>query len=161
MIVFQEQIERESIGISLKASKLTSQVLAKALAATAKKIKQVHQNAKTPQGCQSVKKLMNHKCPTNTIPIEGDRGLFEKVARKWKVDYAFHKTGKDKYLLLFKSGQADAITACFSEYSAQVIKRARDNRPPVMEVMQRAAERAERENPAQRERTRQREVARE
>jgi len=161
VIVFQEQIERESIGISLKASKLTSQVLAKALAATAKKIKQVHQNAKTPQGCQSVKKLMNHKCPTNTIPIEGDRGLFEKVARKWKVDYAFHKTGKDKYLLLFKSGQADAITACFSEYSAQVIKRARDNRPPVMEVMQRAAERAERENPAQRERTRQREVARE
>ena len=161
MIVFQEQIERESIGISLKASKLTSQVLAKALAATAKKIKKVHQNAKTPQGCQSVKKLMNHKCPTNTIPIEGDRGLFEKVARKWKVDYAFHKTGKDKYLLLFKSGQADAITACFSEYSAQVIKRARDNRPPVMEVMQRAAERAERENPAQRERTRQREVARE
>ena len=29
----------------------------------------------------------------------------------------FIKTAPDKYLLFFKAGQADAITACFSEYS--------------------------------------------
>ena len=28
----------------------------------------------------------------------------------------FYKTGPDKYLLFFKAGQADAMTACFSEY---------------------------------------------
>jgi hypothetical protein len=108
-----------------------------------------------------VKKLMNHNVPTNTIPIEGDRGLFERVARKWNVDYAFHKTGPKKYLLLFKSGQADAITGALSEYSKAVMKRARDNRPPIREEVERAAERAERERPKHKERNRAREVTRE
>jgi hypothetical protein len=103
----QEQVDREAIAVTLKASKLTAKGLAKALAALARKIQKEHQKAQTPHGKQSVEKLMNHNVPTNTIPIEGDKGLFDRVARKWNVDYAFHKTGPDKYLLLFKSGQAD------------------------------------------------------
>ena len=120
-------------------------LLAKAFMAVVHKIQKKHQKAQTPHGVQSVKKLMNHNVPTNTIPIEGDKGLFEKVARKWNVDYAFHKTDKNKYLLLFKSGQADAITGALSEYSAAIIKLAKDKRPPVMDVMKKAAERAEKE----------------
>ena len=163
----QEQIERESVAVAMKASKLTAQAVAKVLKAVCGKIAKMHREAQTPHGCQSVKKLMNHNCATNTIPIEGDKGLFEKVARKWNVDYAFHetgvneKTGDKQYLLLFKSGQADAITACFSEYSAQVLKRAKDRRPPVMDEMKKAAERAERERPKHKERKREREVVRE
>ena len=157
----QEQIDRESIAITLKASKLTSQTLAKALKSAAGWIAQKHREAQTPHGEQSVKKLMNHNVPTSTIPIEGDKGLFEKVARKWHVDYAFHKTGANKYLLLFKSGQADAITAAFSEYSRLVMQRARDRRPPVLDEMRRAAERTEHERPQHRERRREREVTRE
>jgi len=157
----QEQIERESIGITLKASKLTAQTLAKALSAVVKKIQSNHKELKTPHGCQSVKKLMNHNCSTNTIPIEGDKGLFEKIARKWNVDYAFHKTGKNKYLLLFKTGQADAITACFSEYSAKVMERAKNKRPSIMDLFRKATERANREQPLRNERNRDREVTRE
>jgi hypothetical protein len=65
---------------------------------------------------------------------------------------------------LFKSGQADAITAAFSEYSAEVLKRARDKRPPVMDEMKKANEkvkRAEREKPAVPKKTRRKEVTRE
>ena len=83
------------------------------------------------------------------------------MARKWNVDYAFHKTGPKQYLLLFKSGQADAITAAFSEYSNLVVKRARDKRPPIMEEFAKATERAERERPKHKERSLKREVARE
>ena len=157
----QEQIDRESIAITLKASKLTAKVLSKVFMALVRKIQKEHQKAQTPHGEQSVKKLMNHNAPTNTIPIDGDKGLFDKVARKWNVDYAFHKTGKDKYLLLFKSGQADAITGALSEYSAEVMKRAKDRRPPVMDVMKKAAERAEKERPKHKERKREKEVVRE
>ena len=157
----QEQIDRESIAITLKPSRLTAQALAKVLRAACVWIAKKHNEAQTPQGEQSVKKLMNHNVPTSTIPIEGDKGLFEKVARKWNVDYAFHKTGKNKYLLLFKSGQADAITSAFSEFSAAVIKRAKDKRPPVMEVMKKAAEVAERERPKHKERKREKELVRE
>ena len=157
----QEQIDRESIAITLKASKLTAKGLAAALKKVGQIIKNKYQKAQTPHGEQSVKKLMKQNVPTNTIPIEGDKGLFEKVARKWNVDYAFHKTGKDKYLLLFKSGQADAITAAFSEYSALVMKRAKDKRPPIMDEFNKAKERAEREKPKHKERSREREVVRE
>ena len=157
----QEQIDREAIAITLKASKLTAKGLAKALAALVRKIQKEHQKAQTPRGKQSIKKLMNHNVATNTIPIDGDKGLFDKVARKWNVDYAFHKTGPEKYLLLFKSGQADAITAALSEYSAEVMKRARDKRPPIMERLKTAAERAERERPKHKERKLEREAARE
>lgn len=96
------------MAITVKASKLTAKALAVLLKKVGRRIAKAHREAQTPQGRQSVKKLMNHNVPTNTIPIEGDKGLFDKVARKWNVDYAFHKTGPQQYLLLFKSGQADA-----------------------------------------------------
>jgi len=158
----QEQIDREAVAVTMKASKITAKGLAKVLAVVGRKIAKEYQKRQTPHGEQSVKKLMNHNVPTNTIPIEGDKGLFEKVARKWHVDYAFHKTGENKYLLLFKAGQADAITAAFKEYGAEVVKRDKDKRPPVMEEMKKAAERAERERPKHhKERTLKKEVVRE
>jgi hypothetical protein len=157
----QEQINKESIAITVKASKLTAKTLAILLQKISRMIAKKHTEAQTPNGRQSVKKLMKHNVPTNTIEISGDKGLFERVARKWNVDYAFHKTGSDKFLLLFKSGQADSITAAFSEYSKLVMKRARDKRPPIMERYKRAAERAERERPKHKERRREREVVRE
>ena len=156
----QEQVEREAIAVTLKASKLTAKGLAKALMAVVRKIQKTHNETEAPHGRQSVKELMKHNVPTSTIPIEGDRGLFDKVARKWEVDYAFHKTGPDKYLLLFKSGQADAITAAFSEYSNLVMKRARDKRPPIMDEMNKAKERVDRERPKHKERKREREAVR-
>jgi len=160
----QEQIDRESVALVVNTSKLTAQGLAKIFMALVHKIQKEHQKAQTPRGEQSAKKLMNHNVPTSTIPIEGDKGLFEKIARNWQVDYHFHKTGKDKYLLLFKSGQADAITGAMSEYTAEVMKRAKDKRPPVMDEFKKAKEKAEREKPKapeKAEKTRKIEVARE
>ena len=109
------------------------------MGAVLRKMQKEYYATKTPHGKQSVEKLMNHNCSTSTIPIEGDKGLFDRVARKWSVDYSFRKTGKDKYLLLFKSSQADAITAAFSEYTARYMKRQQDKRPPIMERVKKAA----------------------
>ena len=86
------------------------------LRAVGRKIAKAHREAQTPHGKQSVKKLMAHGTATNSIEVDAPK-VFDRVARKWNVDYAFYKTGPDKYLLFFKSGQADAMTACFSEYS--------------------------------------------
>ena len=45
---------------------------------------------------------MAHGTATNSIELSGDAKSFDRVARKWNVDYAFYKTGPDKYLLFFK-----------------------------------------------------------
>ena len=83
---------------------------------------------------------MAHGTATNSIELSGDAKSFDRVARKWNVDYAFYKTGSDKYLLFFKAGQADAMTACFSEYSRKVLSKAKSNRVPIREQLKQAAD---------------------
>ena len=119
-----------------------------------RKIAKAHRAKQTPHGKQTVKKLMAHSASTNSLELSGDTKLFDRVARKWNVDYAFYKTGPDKYLLFFKSGQADAITACFSEYSRRVMKRSKSRRVPIREQLKRAAAELARQPSHKKERAR-------
>lgn len=136
----QEDIGRRTVAVSVRATKLTAKVIAKALLAVLRKIQKEYRKAQTPQGQQSVKKLMNHGAATNTLPLDGETRLFDQVARKFNVDYAFHKTGPDKYLLFFKAGQADAITACFSEYTKRVMAKGIEKRIPILAQLKKLGE---------------------
>ena len=136
----------------MKASKLTARGLAYVLRAVGRKIAKAHRAKQTPHGKQTVKKLMAHGTSTNSLELSGDTKLFDRVARKWNVDYAFYKTGPDKYLLFFKSGQADAMTACFSEYSRKVLDKSKSRRVPIREQLKRAADQLAKEKPRQKER---------
>jgi len=152
-----EDVSRRTIAISVQSSKLTARSLAYVLRAVGRKIAKEYRASQTPHGRQSVKKLLAHGVATNSIELSGDTKLFDRVARKWNVDYAFYKTGPDKYLLFFKSGQADAITACFSEYSKRVLSRSKSRHIPIREQLRRAQIKRERTN----ERERKKVVARE
>ena len=137
----------------MKASKLTARSLAYALRAVGRKIGKEYQASKTPHGKQSVKKLMAHGVATNSIELSGDTKTFDRVARKWNVDYAFYKAGPDKYLLFFKSGQADAITACFSEYSKKVLNKSKSRRTPIREQLKQGADQLAKDKSHKKERT--------
>jgi hypothetical protein len=156
-ILLQEDLERRTIAVSVTASKFTAQTMAKALQSVLHQIQEAHKKAKTPHGRQSVEKLMNHGANTSTIPLDGNTRLFDRIAKKWNVDYSFHKTGPGKYLLLFKTGQADAITACFSDYTKKMMSRKR--RQPFREQFDKVAEQA-RARPQEREHERTRGAAR-
>ena len=94
---------------------------------------------------------MAHGAATNSIEVDAPE-LFDRVARKWNVDYAFYKIGPEKHLLFFKSTQADAVTACFSEYSRRVLDKSKSRRVPIREQLKRAAEQLSRQKPRQKER---------
>jgi len=111
-----------------------------------------HRAKQTPHGKQSVKKLMAHGTAANSIELTGDTKLFDRVARKWNVDYAFYKTGPDKYLLFFKTGQADAMTACFSEYSRKVLNKTKSRCIPIRDQLKRASEQLSHDKAHKRER---------
>jgi len=136
----------------MKASKLTARSLAYALRAVGRKIAKEYRASKTPHGKQSVKKLMAHGVATNSIELSGDTKIFDRVARKWNVDYAFYKAGPDKYLLFFKSGQADAITACFSEYSKKVLNKSKSRRTPIRDQLKKSADQLAKDKAHNRER---------
>ena len=121
------------------------------LQAVGRKITKAHRAKQSPHGRQTVGQLMGQGAATNSIEVEAPK-LFDRVARKWNVDYAFYKTGSDKYLLFFKAGQADAMTACFSEYSRKVLSKAKSNRVPIREQLKQAADQLSKEKPKQKER---------
>lgn len=147
-----DEVSRKTIAITVKATKLTARGLAYALAAVGRKIAKEYRKAQTPHGKQSVKKLMGHSGEVNTLELSGAVSSFDRVARKWGVDYAIAKTGPDKYLLLFKSKQADAITACFAEYSRRELKREKSRHISIREQLKRAAAQLSREQPRKKER---------
>ncbi len=152
----QEDIERRAVALSVNATKLTGRTLAKALMAALHKIQRDYHKAQTPQGKQSVKKLMNHRVATNALPLDGETKLFDRIARKYNVDYAFHKTGPKKYLLFFKAGQSDAITAAFSEYTKLVLGRGKDKHPSILQQLKQFGDKTQ---AIPREQQRKREVA--
>lgn len=86
---------------------------------------------------------MNHGVNTSRVPLDGSTRLFDRVARKYNVDYAFRKVGPKQYRLFFKAGQADAITDCFAEYTKRMMKKER--RPSVLKRLGRANEAAARQ----------------
>ena len=120
------------------------------VAAVGRKIAKDRRARQTPHGKQTVKQLMRHGVSTNSLELSGDTKSFDRVARKWNVDYAFYKTGPDKYLLFFKAGQADAMTACFSEYSKKVLNKSKSRRIPIRDQIKRAGDQLTRKKPKQR-----------
>ena len=144
--LIDEDVSRRTIAVSIKATKLTGRVLAQACLAVGRKIKKAHRARQTPHGKQTVRQLMGHGAATNSIEVESPKD-FDRIARKWNVDYAFYQAEPGKYLLFFKSGQADAMTACFSEYSRKVLDKAKSRQPTIPEQMKQAEQQLAKEKP--------------
>ncbi|WP_207742781.1 PcfB family protein [Intestinimonas butyriciproducens] len=155
--MIDEEVSRSSIAITVRASKLTARGLAYVLGAAARQIRKAQREGNAPHGKQSARKLMRHGGDTSGMELPGDTRLFDRVARRWGVDYAIRPVEKGKYLLLFKAKQADAITGCFQEYSRRVLNRGKDRRVPIREQFKRAQELVKRR--PQRQREREKEVA--
>ena len=156
----QEEVENRTLTLVVNGTKFTGRLfkaaITKYLAHRKEKKLQKQKSRDTPvipHGKQTVRQLMGHGAATNSIEVESPKD-FDRVARRWNVDYAFYKTGPDKYLLFFKSGQADAITACFSEYSRRVMKRSKSRRVPIREQLKRAAAELARQPSHKKERAR-------
>lgn len=116
----QEEVENKSVAISIKATKLTANVLKAALLKALAEMEKKQKNPKVYKGKQSVKHLVRQGVGVSNIEItDGNIKSFEKVARKYGIDFALKKdvsTQPPRYLVFFKSKDADALTAAFREY---------------------------------------------
>lgn len=137
----QEEIENKTLSLIINTSKFTERTLATAFAKALKlgwnKAKE-HYQAK-PQGRQSVKQLIGQNQGVSNIEItDSNIKSFERVARKYGVDFAVKKdrsVSPPKYLVFFKGRDADALTAAFKEYTAKEVRRASKDRPSVLEQL--------------------------
>ena len=122
----QEYVEQQTVDVSVKASKLSGRVLAAVLKKALAQIQKQYRASKTPHGKQSVKKLMNHYGTKSAMTLVGAPKDFDRIAKEFHVDYAFHQTSPGHYLLFVKADQADAITAAFSKYTEKVMGRTQE-----------------------------------
>lgn len=131
----QEEVENKSIALSIKTAKLTANVLKAALLKALAEMEKKQKNPKVYKGKQSVKRLVRQGAGVSNIEVTGGNiKSFEKVARKYGIDFALKKdasTNPPRYLVFFKSRDADALTAAFQEYSGKVVKSKNREKPSV------------------------------
>jgi hypothetical protein len=111
------------VALSIKATKLTGRLLAKAMQAF---LRQARASPKPKMGKQSVKSLTKQGAALSDIEITGGNiGDFKRIARKYNVDFALKRDDSEsqpKWLVFFKAKDADALTAAFKEYSKITLK---------------------------------------
>ena len=119
----QDEVRDKSVALVIRrgknGGKLTADLLKWA-------IRQYQRQANEPQhGKQSVKSLVGQGDGVQNIEIT-DKNIksFERVARKYGVDFALKKDpAQGRYLVFFKARDADALNAAFAEYTAKTLNR--------------------------------------
>ena len=140
----QEEVENRTVSLAIRSSKLTADVLKKAITKylAYRKEKSKAKAVMKPTGKQTVKELIGQNQGVSNIEItEKNIKGFDRVARKYGVDYAVKKDTSGeipKYLVFFKARDADALTAAFTEFASKeknrekpsIIKHLRDLKAP-------------------------------
>ena len=136
----QEEVEQRTITLAITTTKMTANVLKSAISKyLAYRKEKKREGPVKPCGKQSVKKLVGQDQGVANIEIT-DKNIkdFERIARKYGVDFALKKdkTGEvPKYLVFFKARDADALTAAFKEYTAKSDRK--KERPSVLKKLRR------------------------
>ena len=129
----QEELEQKSVAISIKAGKLTANLLKKAVEKALAEMEKSQKNPKIYKGKQSVKHLVRQGAGVSNIEIT-DQNIkaFDPIASKSGLDYNVKKIENGKpptYLVSFKGKDIDVMTEAFREFTAK--KLGRDKKPSI------------------------------
>ncbi len=138
----QEEVENKTLTLVVNGTKFTGRMMKAAIAkymAHRKEVKaqKARDSPVVPHGKQTVKELIGQNQGVSNIEVN-DPSIrdFDRIARKYGVDYAVKKdrsVDPPKYLIFFKSRDADALTAAFQEYAGKKVKKA--TRPSVLQKL--------------------------
>ena len=140
----QEEVTGKAVALIIDGAKMSEQVLEKALQKFLEA--QKNKSPKMHRGKQTLKQLAGQNAGLANIEIS-DKNIkaFTHVAKKYHVDFALKKdttAEQPRYLVFFKSRDADAITAAFQEFASR--KMGRDEKPSIRERLAQAREQAAR-----------------
>ena len=138
----QEEVTGKSVALIIDGAKMSEQVLEKALQKFLEA--QKNKSPKMHRGKQTLKQLAGQNAGLANIEIS-DKNIkaFTHVAKKYHVDFALKKdttAEQPRYLVFFKSRDADAITAAFQEFASR--KMGRDEKSSIRERLAQAREQA-------------------
>lgn len=137
-----DEVNSKTVAFYVRAAKMTTSVLMWVLRKHLQKEDQrksirrqqaAAKKGQVPNGKVSVKELARQNAGMKNIEItSANIKSFEKVARKYGINYALKKDSTKEppvYLVSFKGRDEDAITAAFREYTGSALRKA--NRPTI------------------------------
>lgn len=139
----QEEVTQGAVTLIVNGSKMTEQAFEKAVGKFLEEIQKSKQ-PKIYRGKQTLKQLAGQNAGLANIEIS-DKNIraFTQVAKKYHVDFALKKdtaAEQPRYLVFFKSRDADAITAAFQEFASR--RMGQEERPSIRERLAQARDQA-------------------
>ena len=129
----QEEVTEKTIALCIKGGKITAQILKAALLKLLSKMEKKKQQSKGEKsqceksGKQSIKSLQKSGAQiTNIVVTDNNIKSFDRVARKYGIDYSLKKVEQDgttEYMVFFKAKDVDVMTAAFKEYTSETLKK--------------------------------------
>lgn len=137
----QDEVESKTLTLIVSGTKFTGRLFKAAIMKYLAHLKEQKMQKRRekgaevkPQGKQTVKQLIGQNQGVSNLEItDPSIKAFERVARKYGVDYAVKKDrscSPPKYLVFFKARDADALTSAFTEYTQKKVRKA--SRPSVL-----------------------------
>lgn len=131
----QEEIEQKTITLAVSAAKFTGRELKDAISRFVQ-----HQNAwkraKEPAvktGRVTMRQLQKQYGELRSVNIDDNNTRqFERIARKYHVQYKVFRCEKGKYQIFFKAPNDEAMQSAFKEYVTKKLEKA--ERPSVLHL---------------------------
>ena len=164
----QEEVNEKTIALIVTGGKISAEILEKSLAKLARRLeeqkrerkavkreKRKNQKASYHPGRKTLRLMMKEGSQLSNIEIT-DKNIrsFEKVARKYSIQYSLKKdkaSDPPKYIVFFRAKDVDVMTAAFKEYAGSSLSKSR--KVSVRKRLHKAVERSA--NHRNRQRTRQ------
>ncbi|MGN0402562.1 MAG: PcfB family protein [Acetatifactor sp.] len=130
-----EEVNQKVVSLCVRSAKVSATELEKALRMFLNAQKQ--KRNQFAKGKQTLKELIGQNAGVTNIEVnEGNIKAFERVARKYGIDFALKKDKScqpPKYYVFFKARDMDAMTMAFKEFVAT--NERKRNQPSIKKVL--------------------------
>ena len=148
----QEEVNDKTIALCVRTTRMTAGVLKSALMMLLREryyrsrygVNRKQQPEITVHGKKSMKQLMAEGRELTNIEItDNNIKSFEKVARKYSIDYSLKKDSSmdpPRYMVFFRAKDVDVMTAAFREYTG--LSMSKEEKSSVTQKLQKAIEKS-------------------
>ena len=131
----QDEASQQTIALMIQGGKISAEILKQAIVKMQMYSSNLSNNIKAAgekegdvkHGKQSLSSLMEHKAELTNIPIdENNIGDFEKIAKKYDMDYSLKKDKSQEppvYIVFFKARDAGVMEQALKEYTRDYLNK--------------------------------------
>lgn len=136
----QEEVEQKTVSLAVNAAKFTGRVLKQAISRYVQNTKtKKQQKTSAKSGRVTMRQLQKQYGDLRSVTVDDENTrAFERIARKYHVQYKVYRCEKGKYQIFFKSPNAEAMNAAFEELLKTKMRKA--DREPITQTLQKLTE---------------------